>query len=36
VWARIKPALELALPPSLLQLDPACAKKRVKHAQGTW
>jgi hypothetical protein len=36
VWARIRPALELALPPSLLQLDPACAKKRVKHAQGTW
>jgi hypothetical protein len=36
VWTRIKPALELALPPTLLQLDPACAKKRVKHAKGTW
>jgi hypothetical protein len=36
VWARIGPALELALPPSLLQLDPSCAKKRVKHAHGTW
>jgi hypothetical protein len=36
VWTRIKSALELALPPTLLQLDPACAKKRVKHAKGTW
>ena len=36
LWSRIKPALEQALPPSLLQIDPSCAKKRVKQARGTW
>ena len=36
VWISIKPALEAALPPSVLRLDPACAKKRVKHAKGSW
>lgn len=42
VWCRIKPALERALPPSLLRIEPAsaCARKRVKKIQatltGTW
>ena len=42
VWRRIKPALERALPPSLLRVEPAsaCARKRVKKIQatltGTW
>ena len=36
LWARIKPSLERALPPSVLQLDPASARKRAKHAAGTW
>ena len=35
-WARIKPALVRSLPPSLLRVDPACARKRVKHIKGTW
>ncbi len=36
IWTALKPAIEQALPPSLLRLDPACARKRVKQAQGTW
>ena len=36
IWTALKPAIEQALPPSLLSLDPACARKRVKQAQGTW
>jgi hypothetical protein len=36
MWNRIKPALERAIPPSLLRLDPSCAKKRYKQARGTW
>jgi hypothetical protein len=36
VWARIKPALIRACPPSLLLVDPFCAKKRVRQAKGTW
>ncbi len=35
-WTRIKPALVRSLPPSLLLVDPACARKRVKQAKGTW
>jgi hypothetical protein len=36
IWTALKPALELALPPSLLRLDPACARKRVRQARGSW
>lgn len=36
LWCTLQPALVRALPPSLLRLDPSCAKKRVKQAQGTW
>ena len=36
IWARIKPSLEQAFPPSLLRLDPAYARKRVsKKASGS-
>lgn len=35
-WARIKPALVRSLPPTALRVDPVCARKRVKHARGTW
>ena len=36
MWTRIKPALEKSIPPSLLRLDPSCARKRYKQARGTW
>jgi len=36
VWSRLKPALEQALPPSSLRLDPTYARKRAKQASGTW
>jgi len=43
VWASIKPALERAIPPSLLRVEPtsSCIRKRVKKHQtrpatGTW
>ncbi len=36
VWARIKPALIRACPPSHLLVDPVCARKRVRQAKGTW
>lgn len=36
LWCTLQPALVRALPPTLLRLDPSCAKKRVKQAQGTW
>jgi len=39
-WCSLKPALERALPPSVLRLDPAWARKRAKPgtttAKGTW
>lgn len=37
-WARLKPALERSLPPSILRVDPAYERKRVKQAniKGTW
>ena len=36
-WSRLKPALELAIPPSLLRVDPAIARKRAKQGiEGTW
>lgn len=35
-WVRLKPALVRSLPPSVLFVDPACARKRVKQAKGTW
>jgi hypothetical protein len=36
VWHRLKPALEASIPPSVLRLDPASARKRVKQAHGSW
>lgn len=36
LWHRLKSALVRSLPPSLLRVDPACARKRVKQAPGTW
>ena len=36
VWTRIKPALVRSLPPSVLRVDPVCAKKRAKQVKGTW
>lgn len=36
VWHRIKPSLEASVPPSVLRLDPASARKRVKQAPGSW
>ncbi len=36
-WSRLKPALELAIPPSILRVDPAIARKRAKQGiEGTW
>ena len=35
-WTRLKPALVRSLPPSVLRVDPVCARKRVKQAKGTW
>ena len=39
-WCSLKPALEKALPPSVLRLDPAWTRKRAKPgtttAKGTW
>lgn len=35
-WTRIKPALVRSLPPSVMRVDPVCAKKRVRQAKGTW
>ena len=36
VWTRLKPALVRSLPPSVLRVDPVCARKRGKQAKGTW
>jgi hypothetical protein len=40
LWCSLKPALENALPPSILRVDPAWARKRAKAgatvAKGTW
>jgi hypothetical protein len=36
LWRRLKSALVRSLPPSLLRVDPACARKRVRQAPGTW
>lgn len=36
-YARLKPALESAMPPSILRVDPAIASKRAKQGiEGTW
>jgi hypothetical protein len=37
-WGNLKPALELAMPPSILLIDPILAKKRLKQGsdKGSW
>lgn len=36
LWCRLQTDLVRSLPPSLLRVDPVCAKKRVRQARGTW
>lgn len=37
-WSMLKAALEIAMPPSMLLIDPSLAKKRLKHGndKGSW